>query len=401
MKGFSFGILGTGRIAHDFTLAFQSMIKHHHSQINLSSQNQFSALITQCKIYGVASRNPLKSQQFAKEHDIPISFSSYESMLNDPNIDIIYVATPNSEHYTNVKLCLENNKSVLCEKTFTLNWNQANELFKIAKERNLFLMEANWMPFFPLFKETKYLIESGVIGKVKLIHAQLGFKNNHELNSGLIENSLGGGALLACGVYPISFVGLMMNDFSPESIQSVATFVKNNNCKDNNEIDNCKENNNAVDESVECQFKFSDNRLAHISTSIAAFIDSSATIHGTKGKIHLSDMCCCPTKLTLVKYENSSELDNSNYDNSENQQKEQEIIIEESPLYGNVDFNAFNFPNSEGLAYEIEHVIDCLYKQQIESTIVSSQVTLGTLKIMDQIRKEIGLKFNGEDNYSP
>ena len=153
----------------------------------------------------------------------------------------------------------------------------------------------------------------------------------------------------------------MLNDFHPESIQSVGTFINN------------------VDESVECQFKFSDNRLAKVSTSISAFLDSSATIHGSKGKIHLENMCCCPTQLTLTKYENGQHL----------------VSKFEEPLYGHVEFSQFNFPNSEGLAYEIEHVIECLSEKRIQSEIVSSECTLGTLKIMDQIRENIGLKFKG------
>ncbi|EFC43082.1 dimeric dihydrodiol dehydrogenase [Naegleria gruberi] len=356
MRRVSFGIMGTGRIAHDFSLAFQSMHKFHHE--NKSTKYE---TIRECRIYGVASRNSSKSDQFAKEHDIGKSFDSYEKMLQDSNIDIVYVATPNSEHYSNVKLCLESGKSVLCEKTFTLNEKQASELFEMARERKLFLMEANWMPFFPLFKKAKQLIESGEIGQVHLIHAQLGFKNNHVSNSGLIENSLGGGALLACGIYPISFVCMVMNDFSPETIQSIGTFVNN------------------VDESVECQFKFSGNRIGKVSTSINAFLDSSATIHGSLGKIHLGGMHCCPTKLTWTNYS-----------------KGHETIELEEPLYGKTEFSQFNFPNSEGLAYEIEHVIDCLLESKLESEIVSSNVTINTLKIMDKIRSDIGLKFIGE-----
>ncbi|KAG2392384.1 hypothetical protein C9374_012636 [Naegleria lovaniensis] len=344
-----FGILGTGRIAHDFCLAFKSMLiqKPHLA----------------CKIHGVATRNNLeKSQQFSQLHEIPHAFDSYESMMKHSEIDIIYVATPTSEHYAHVKKCLEHDKSVLCEKTFTLNYEQGQELFEMARKRNLFLMEANWMPFFPLFQKMIQLVRDGTIGQVKLIEASLGFQNNHEMNKGLVDANLGGGALLACGIYPISLCCFVYDCFRPQTVQSVASFV------------------NQVDETVSCQLAFSNNsQLANVVTSIGANLKSDATIYGSKGTIHLHPMCCCSLKMSVS-------LSNS-----------QEVIYEE-PLYNHVNGSNFNFPNSEGLGYEIEHVVECMKSGKIESEIMTHKVTLETLKILDLIRSQIGLKYPQENN---
>ena len=342
------GIIGTGRIANDFCLAFKS----------LSMQNQ--KLIHQ--IVAVSSRNLLTAQQFAKQHAISSSFGSYQDMLKESRVDVVYVATPTSQHYEHVKLVLENNKSVLCEKTFTLNFKQGEELVKLARERGLFLMEANWMPFFPIFRRMIDLVNSDTIGRVKYVEANLGFQNNHQVNTGIIDPNLGGGALLACGIYPLSLACLVFNSF-PTTVQALSSqFV------------------NGVDETVLCQLQFEMDQVASISTSIGVNLSSEATIHGTKGKIHLNWMCCCPTKLTMTL------------------NGEKDPIVYEEPLWNNIS-SGFNFPNSEGLAYEIQHVMDCLVDQRVESPIVTLAFTLNMLKLMDGIRQQIGLTYPNESTH--
>ena len=160
--------------------------------------------------YAVASRNLEKAEAFAKEWNIPKAYGSYEEMLEDEQVDLVYVATPHSHHYEHVKLCLDHGKHVLCEKAFTVNADQAREVLSMAEEKGLLLTEAIWTRYMPSRKMVKDLAESGVIGKVTSLTANLGYSLRGVAR--MEEPGLAGGALLDLGVYPLNFAAMVFGD---------------------------------------------------------------------------------------------------------------------------------------------------------------------------------------------
>ncbi|MCM1382473.1 MAG: Gfo/Idh/MocA family oxidoreductase, partial [Muribaculaceae bacterium] len=149
MKTTNWGIMATGKIAHTFAKA-----------VNAAED---------AKLYACASRDGAKAAAFAEQYGAEKSYGSYEELAADPNVDIVYIASPMSCHRDNVKLCFEHGKNVLCEKSITVNSAQLGELVKIAKEKNLFFMEAMWTKCLPAFLKAKEWVRTGKIGEIKAI----------------------------------------------------------------------------------------------------------------------------------------------------------------------------------------------------------------------------------------
>lgn len=185
----NWGILSTGGIAKRMATALK--------------------VVEGAQLVAVASRTKESAQKFAQEFPqnskFPKAYGSYEELAKDPDIDIIYVATPNNYHYENMLLCLNNGKNVICEKPFTLNYEQAKEVIDLAKSKNLFLMEAHKSYFLPGIKKIKELIKENAIGNVTLVKADFCIKPPYDKTHRMFNLALGGGALLDIGVYVISF----------------------------------------------------------------------------------------------------------------------------------------------------------------------------------------------------
>ena len=153
--------------------------------------------------YAVSSRSLEKAEVFAEKYGFEKAYGSYEEMLRDPNVELVYIATPHSHHYEHAKLCLEHGKHVLVEKAFTVNANQAKELVKLANEKGLLLAEAIWTRYMPSRKMIDDIVASGAIGEVTSLSANLGYVLAHV--DRMQDPELAGGALLDLGVYPINF----------------------------------------------------------------------------------------------------------------------------------------------------------------------------------------------------
>ena len=324
MKTIKWGIISAGRISATFATALSSM--------------------EGTKIVAVAARDLQRAQEFADKFHIEKAYGSYEELAKDPDIDVVYIGTPHSEHKANSALCIMNGKAVLCEKPFTLNQYETKELITLAQKNKVFLMEAMWTKFLPATNKVKQWLEEKRIGTIKHFKISFGYYSEFDYNSRLFDPNIAGGALLDVGIYPITYVIHMMNKL-PDQVISSAMFGKSN-----------------VDEQNVIIFKYQEEGiLADLSSSVSAEVGKDAYIVGDKGKIKVPNFWMAE----------GAEL----YD-------EQEILVE--PFKTN------------GYVYEAEEVNRCLREGKIESDIVPLQDTLAIIKVMDEIRSQWGLIYPQE-----
>lgn len=190
MSALRWGVISTGKIASTFT--------------------EDVALIDDGVIAAVGSRSQASADAFAKRYGIEKAYGSYEALVNDPDIDAVYVGTPHPMHLENAFLALSAGKPILVEKSFTMNATQARELVAAARERQLFCMEAMWTRFLPHVLKIKELIAEGVLGEVRAIEADHGKYFAPDPHHRLFAPELGGSALLDLGIYPISFASMIL-----------------------------------------------------------------------------------------------------------------------------------------------------------------------------------------------
>lgn len=215
------------------------------------------------KAYAVASRSLEKAEKFAEEHHVEKAYGSYEAMLADENVELVYIATPHSHHLAHGKLCIDYGKPVLCEKAFTANTEQAKELLDYAKERNIFITEAIWTRYMPSRKMIDEIIVSGKIGEVKSLTANLGYEMAEKER--LINPALAGGALLDVGIYPLNFASMVFgNDI--EKITSV-----------------CVKTETGVDAQESIILTYKDGKIATLHAGMLASTEQYGIVYGTKG----------------------------------------------------------------------------------------------------------------------
>ena len=239
------GVLGAGGISH---MTAPAMVA-----------------LEEVECWAVASRDLAKAQAFAEEFGFRKAYGSYEQMLADPDVELVYVGTPHSHHYAHMKLCLEAGKSVLCEKAFTMNAAQAREIRDLAREKGLFVAEAIWVRYMPSRKMIGDVIASGVIGAVNTLTANLSYII-HQVPR-IVTPELAGGALLDIGVYGINFA-LMHFGTDIERVESSVQMTKT-----------------GVDGMETITIFYRDGRMAVLTHSIYARSDRKGIIHGDKGYI--------------------------------------------------------------------------------------------------------------------
>ena len=197
----NWGILATGTIANKFATTVNAMAAEGE------------------RLAAVGSRRAESAKAFAAQYNIPHWYASYEELAADPAVDAIYIATPNALHYENCKLCLEQGKHVLCEKPFTISPEQAQELYRLAEEKHLFLMEAFWIWLLPLYDRLRQILTAGTIGELKQITCQYGFVATGARKDRKFDSGLGGGALLDIGIYDLGFLRILTGQ-DPEKVET-------------------------------------------------------------------------------------------------------------------------------------------------------------------------------------
>lgn len=247
------GILGAGSIAHKMAETVCRMEK--------------------AEVYAVASRSLGKAEEFAKQYHIPKAYGNYRDLAMDPSVGLIYVATPHSHHYEHVKLCLEHGKHVLCEKAFMINSSQAKETVEMARKKNLLLAEAIWTRYMPSRSIIREAVDSGIIGEVTSLTANLGYVIKHKER--LARSELGGGALLDLGVYPINFALMVFgDDYQDVSAQAVLS-------------------DQGVDLQNSITLRWKDGKMAVLHSNMQALTDRRGIIHGDKGYLVVENINNC------------------------------------------------------------------------------------------------------------
>ncbi|MCW5911649.1 MAG: Gfo/Idh/MocA family oxidoreductase [Cyclobacteriaceae bacterium] len=326
MKKIRWGILGCGRIARKFASDLR--------------------LVNDAELIALGARELSTAQIFSKDFPAKYVHGSYEALVNNPEVDVIYIATPHGLHHEHVLLCLKHKKAVLCEKAFALNYKQASEMIAFAKTQGVFLMEAFWTRFLPHYVKAKQLIADGKVGQVEYFYGEFGFKPAHPVAPRLYDPALGGGALLDIGVYPV----FMALDFlgKPDQIDAAMTPAHT-----------------GVDEQCAIRFRYKNGALANLFCTLASNLASGGDIGGTEGRIRFTHRMHGPT--TQVEYY-PGPVDT------------REII-------------PFEKAKGNGYEYEIRHVNECLQNNLKESPVLTHELTLLLMQTLDAIRAKAGIRY--------
>jgi dihydrodiol dehydrogenase / D-xylose 1-dehydrogenase (NADP) len=327
MKTVKWGIIGAGQIAKKFATALNAM---DHTELT-----------------AIASRDLERAKDFAGHFHIKKAYGSYAELLSDPEIDVIYIGTPHTEHKAHAKLCIEAGKAVLCEKPFTVNYQDAKELAELAISKDVFLMEAMWTKFLPVTRIVKQWIDNKVIGELKYMNVNFGFRMEFDPKSRLYDPMLGGGALLDVGVYPIAYVIYLMGRL-PDKISSSAHIGQSK-----------------VDELNVITLQYKEGMLASMSSAISAETGNDAVIIGEKGRIVVPNFWTAESA---------------------------EVFDDTGKLIDSY-FHPFT---SNGYVYEAEEVNRCILEGKKQSDIIPLSDTLNIMRILDEIRTTWGMVYPSE-----
>ena len=302
--------------------------------------------VENAELVAVAARSEEKAKAFAEKYDIPNAFCGYEKMAEWDGVDAVYVATPHPFHKPVAEIYLNAKKHVLCEKPVCINAAQAKALKECAAKNGVFLMEAMWTRFLPAIKEAQEVVKSGEIGEVLGIEADFCYRIEPEEDAKVFDNAIAGGSLLDVGVYGLHFAAIFLGS-SPQSVSATANVE------------------NGVDMHTAVTLKYSGGAMASITSAINLQKPETAYIYGTKGHIYLPNFYGANELFVAVGGD-------ARY-------------IEKSAI-------------GDGFEEEIIEVCDCIRAGKSESGILPLDESIAILGQMDEIRKQIGVKypFEGE-----
>ena len=295
-------------------------------------------------LYAVASRNIETASSFKENHNATIAYGSYEAMLEDPKVDIVYIATPHMFHHEQTLLCLNYKKAVLCEKAFAMNQTQVEEMVAFARKQQTFLMEALWTHFLPHYTFVLATVTSNELGAIRHMKADFGIAMDFLPESRLYNKAVGGGSLLDVGIYPV-FAALTLLGYT-EDIDATAAFGPT-----------------LVDHQCDITLKYKNNITATLFSAIDKKTDTTCHITLDKGEIIINARFHEPTNVTIIK--------------------------------NNVAIT-YEFPIPEGVNgyhYEILHCQKMLINKQTESNIMTFDKSKQLIKMLDNVRHKIGLHY--------
>lgn len=311
MKQLHYGILSTSSIAPRFIAA-----------VRTSGTGEVDA---------VSSRTLEKAKEKAAQWDIPKAYGSHRELLEDESINIVYISAVNAQHYPLAKMALQYGKHVVCEKPCTTSSKHTRELFALAKEKNLFFMEAEKMLFLPAILEVKKRIENGELGDIHMVELSHSFAATY--NTWLFDKSVGGGTLLSSGIYAVQ---LLLWLFGP--IKKIQGFKS------------------ALDTGAEWQYvlagEMADDILFNIKNSTKAMLDNTARIYGTKGYVEIPEYWKARKAIFCLKGQEPEEI---------------------------------NFPCEYELIYEARHIYKCMQEEKLTSPVVTEDLSVAGITALEAV----------------
>ncbi|MCK8482088.1 Gfo/Idh/MocA family protein [Psychroserpens algicola] len=321
-KTIHWGIIGLGKIAHKFA--------------------QDLSHVPNCKLYAVASRDQLKANRFSKSYGAQIAYSNYEALVEDQNVDAVYIATPHAFHNEHSILCLNHKKAVLCEKPFAMSLSEVDEMIATAKANNVLLMEALWTYYLPHYQFALNHLQQATYGQIKKIEADFGFQPEIDMTSRVFKKSLGGGSLLDIGIYPLFAALSTLGE--PVQIESKATFFEN-----------------GVDSSTLMLLSYANGVEAHLKSTLVEQTPSEAIFYCDNGIIKINSRFHEPSSVTVI---------------SE----------------GNEDTYEFDY-TTNGYNYEADHFNELIRQNKKESDIMTFDFSKKLITMLDTVRQQIGLTY--------
>ena len=324
------GVLATGGIAATFTEDLRTL--------------------PDAEVVAVGSRSLASARAFAERFDIPRAHGSWQELVDDPGVDVVYVANTHNAHFPATELCLRAGKAVLCEKAFTLNLGQAKTLIDLARDRGVFLMEAMWMRTNPAFRRMLEMLADGAIGDLSTVHADFYLAGPFPADHRLRDPKQGGGALLDLGVYPVTFAHAVLG--VPSSVTAWAAL-----------------NDEGTDANTGMLFGYSHGphtgALAALTCGLTADSPVAATVSGTRGRIELGSTFFRPDSFRLHR--------------------------------AGAEAQTIRVPyTGRGMVHEAIEVMRCLREGLLQSPLVSWQDTLDVMALLDGVRAQIGVVFPEE-----
>lgn len=321
-----FAILGAGSIAVTMARTIRKMCESGNQEVSL---------------YAVAARDGERAKAFAQAYGVKQSYGSYEEMLRDDKVQLVYVATPHSHHYDHVMMCLEHGKHVLCEKAFAVNAKQAREMLQCARDKGLLLTEAIWTRYQPMREIIAQTVHSGVIGEPKMLTANLGYEITGKER--IVEPTLAGGALLDVGIYPLNFAEMV---FGPGA-QIHASCVKSE---------------KGVDFNDSMTLTWADGKMAVLNAGANCVSDRMGVVYGTKGYVVVEN----------INNPQSISVYDTKYQLMQRQECPRQLT---------------------GYEYEVMETVACILDGKLECPSMPHQETIHMMEMMDEARRQMGIRY--------
>jgi predicted dehydrogenase len=323
---FRWGIIAPGRIAHRFAQALEA--------------------VSGARLQGVASRSQERAQTFAQQYGVPVVYDSYEALAQDPSVDAVYIASPHRFHHAQARLCLESGRPALVEKPFTVNASQAGDLIALAERTDLFLMEALWSRFLPVYHQVREWLDLGAIGPPRLISSLFCFQPGVDPADRKFRHELAGGALLDLGVYNVSLSQWVTGE-NPSEVSARGRLGETR-----------------VDELTAVTLTYPGGAISHFVNSYLFDAANEFAVYGTQGYVRVHAKFWQSTKASLV--------------------VGGEETVAEQPFRRN------------GFEYQIEEVMRCVRDGKRQSEVMPLASTLANMTVLDEVRRQIGLRYTFE-----
>ncbi|MCM2678415.1 Gfo/Idh/MocA family protein [Echinimonas agarilytica] len=321
---FRWGLIGPGRIAHRFAQA----LAHHGCGV----------------LQAVASRSEQRAQAFASKYNASFVYTNYDDLFAAADVDGVYIATPHNFHFEQIAACIKAGKPVLCEKPLTVTAAQTEALIELSRSHQVFLMEALWSRFLPVYQKVDYWLSKGLIGTPRLVQSNFGFNVPRNESDRLLNPNLAGGVLLDMGVYCMSMSQWV---FGRSPLSANASGIVGT---------------TGVDELMVANLDFGQHQFAQFSCNFVSQTENSLTIYGSNGHIKVDEMFWDATSASLHLANGTVEQCNEPYAQT-------------------------------GFEYEIMEAERCIQAGKIESDMISHKMTLETMQWMDNLRNQLNVQY--------